>query len=91
MELHGDGGGKAPALARALSGRSRVAKTVRNWMRAREKFGVGEIEPAEINGQPGAIVRKTDGSVLSVLSLEVADGRIRRINGIVNPEKLTHL
>ena len=91
MELHGDGGGKAPALARALRGRARVAKTIRNWMRAAPKFEVGEIEPAEINGQPGAIVRRTDGSVLSVLSLEVADGRISRINGIVNPEKLTHL
>ncbi len=91
VELHGDGGGKAPALARALQGRARVAKTLRNWMRAREKFGVGEIEPAEVNGQAGMIVRTTEGAVLSVLSLEVADGRITRINGIVNPEKLTHL
>jgi RNA polymerase sigma-70 factor (ECF subfamily) len=91
VELHGDGGGKAPALARALSGRARVAKTIRNWMRASPKFGVAEFEPAEINGQAGAIVRRTDGSILSVLSLEVADGRIKRINGIVNPEKLTHL
>lgn len=91
VELHGDGGGKAPALARALRGRSRVAKTIRNWMRAREKLGVGEIEPAEVNGQPGAIVRRTDGSILSVLCLEVADGRIQRVNGVVNPEKLTHL
>src|SRR3954449_9082839 len=33
VELHGDGGGKAPALARALFGRSRVAKTLRNWNR----------------------------------------------------------
>ncbi len=33
--LHGDGGGKAPALARALLGRApRVARTLANWGRA---------------------------------------------------------
>ena len=31
--LHGDGGGKAPALARAVQGRTRVARTLMAWMR----------------------------------------------------------
>ena len=31
--LHGDGGGKVPALARALHGRSRVARTLLAWAR----------------------------------------------------------
>lgn len=92
VEVRGDGGGKAPALgSRVLRGRSRVAKTLRNWFRAAPKLGVGEMERVELNGQPGVLVRRTDGSILSVLSLEVADGRIQRINGVVNPEKLTHL
>src|SRR6185312_11752736 len=33
VQLTGDGGGKAPALARALHGRHRVARTVVNWFR----------------------------------------------------------
>ena len=33
VELHGDGGGKVPALARALFGRARVVGTLRNWLR----------------------------------------------------------
>src|SRR5919202_561988 len=37
--LHGDGGGKAPALARALHGRTRVARTLTAWMRAGERLG----------------------------------------------------
>ena len=32
--LQGDGGGKAPAIARTLRGRSRVARTLTAWMRA---------------------------------------------------------
>ena len=34
VELHGDGGGKVPALARALRGRSRVARALVAWARA---------------------------------------------------------
>ena len=33
VELTGDGGGKAPALARSLRGRNRVARTLINWFR----------------------------------------------------------
>ena len=33
VQLTGDGGGKVPALARSLHGRSRVARTLINWSR----------------------------------------------------------
>ena len=89
--LHGDGGGKAPALARPVYGRARAAKTLRNWVRAGEKFGGFELRPTEINGQPGAMTLTPDGLVISILSLEIAEGRIQAIRGIVNPDKLRHL
>src|SRR5215203_5026537 len=38
--LHGDGGGKAPALARAVHGRARVVRTLGAWLRAGARFGV---------------------------------------------------
>ena len=91
VELHGDGGGKAPALSRVLRGRSRVAKTLRNWGNAMGKFDIGAVQVAEVNGQPGAVFRREDGSVFSVVSVEIADGRIQKVNSIVNPEKLTRL
>ncbi|HEX8101692.1 MAG TPA: RNA polymerase sigma factor SigJ, partial [Solirubrobacteraceae bacterium] len=37
--LHGDGGGKAPALARAVHGRARVARTLLAWQRAGARAG----------------------------------------------------
>jgi RNA polymerase sigma-70 factor (ECF subfamily) len=89
--LHGDGGGKAPALARPVGGRVRVARTLRAWFRAGERLGGFALQPAEINGQPGAIALDGDGRVISALALEIDGGQIRALHSIVNPDKLGHL
>jgi RNA polymerase sigma-70 factor (TIGR02957 family) len=89
--LHGDGGGKAPALARALHGRDRVLRTFTAWARAGERFGGFTIRRAEVNGQPGAMVLDRQGKLINVMALDVADGEIRAISSIVNPDKLRHL
>ena len=91
VELRGDGGGKAPALARAVSGRTRVARTLMAWVKAGERFGGATLRRVSVNGQPGAITLDPDGRVISVLALEVAGGAIRGVSGIVNPDKLRHL
>jgi RNA polymerase sigma-70 factor (TIGR02957 family) len=90
VELHGDGGGKAPALARAVSGRSRVARTLINWGKAARRAAI-RLEPRSVNGNPGAMFTMADGGVVSVIELEFDGTEIRSINGIVNPEKLQHL
>ena len=76
VELHGDGGGKVPALARAVTGRARVARTLSAWWKAGERFGGITFRRVEVNGQPGAIVLASDDKVISVLVLEVAGGQI---------------
>ena len=43
------------------------------------------------NGRPGAVMYDADGRVLSVLELDVADGVVQTIRGVVNPDKLGHL
>jgi RNA polymerase sigma-70 factor (ECF subfamily) len=88
--LRGDGGGKAPALARAVYGRKRVARTLRAWMRQRTRLGL-TLRREEVNGQPGVMVFDREGGIVSVLSLDIADGRIQGVSGIVNPDKLRHL
>ena len=40
--LHGDGGGKVPALARALFGARRVARTLGAWFRQGAQVPDGE-------------------------------------------------
>jgi RNA polymerase sigma-70 factor (ECF subfamily) len=89
--LRGDGGGKAPALARAVHGRERAARTLAAWVRAGSRLDWFELHPTEVNGQPGAITLTPDGKVISALSLDIAEGRIQAIHGIVNPDKLRHL
>ncbi|MEW2528296.1 RNA polymerase sigma-70 factor [Streptomyces sp. NPDC047071] len=90
VQLVGDGGGKAPQLARAVVGAENVARllgTVFPWL---IRIDV-TCEPHEINGQPGAVVRDRDGKVLHTLSLDVLDGRIQTIRSVVNPDKLGHI
>ncbi len=89
--LHGDGGGKVPALARALHGRSRVARTLLAWARQGFRVGGAELRPLEVNGQPGALTLDSEGRVLGVMALDVADGQVQGIRSIVNPDKLRHL
>jgi len=88
--LHGDGGGKVPALARALFGARRVARTLGAWFRQGAKLLDPGVHETEVNGQPGAILTAS-GGVVAVMALDIADGRIQSIRSIVNPDKLTHV
>jgi RNA polymerase sigma-70 factor (TIGR02957 family) len=92
VELHGDGGGKAPALARPLFGRDRVARLLSTWQRAgATRIGGVSIRRAEVNGQPGAVFLTSDGAVISVLALGMSEGQITSVSSIVNPDKLRHI
>jgi RNA polymerase sigma-70 factor (TIGR02957 family) len=89
--LHGDGGGKVPALARPVKGRKRVARTLRAWAKAATRFGGATMRPVVVNGQPGAMSFDARGGLINVLALEVVDGRVQAVSSVVNPEKLGHL
>jgi RNA polymerase sigma-70 factor (TIGR02957 family) len=91
VKLTGDGGGKAPALARSLRGRSRVARAVASWVRRIMRVPGVTLRPVEINGGPGALLLDSEQRLISVCALDVADGQITSIGGIVNPDKLKHL
>ena len=91
VQLTGDGGGKAPALARTLSGRNRVARTVINWGRLAARIPGMSLRRVEVNGGPGALYLDAQQRVISVLALDIAGGEITRISGVVNPDKLRHL
>jgi RNA polymerase sigma-70 factor (TIGR02957 family) len=91
VELHGDGGGKVPALARALRGRRRVARTLAAWARAAAKAGGASVLRVDVNGQPGALLLGRDGGLISVMALDIAEGRVGAIRSIVNPDKLGHI
>jgi RNA polymerase sigma-70 factor (TIGR02957 family) len=88
--LRGDGGGKAPALARALHGRARVARTLTAGLRALTRFGITSRRE-DVNGQPGALFFDREGGLIGVMILDVAEGQVQAVSSISNPDKLRHL
>ena len=91
VELTGDGGGKAPALARPVTGRSRVARTLIAWFRQVARVPGASFRLVEINGGPGALFLDGQQRIISVLALDSTGGQIASIGGVVNPDKLAHL
>ena len=91
VSLQGDGGGKAPALAHVLRGRTAVARMLLAWHRAALRSGGYEVRRTLVNGQPGALIATAEGGVVGVWSVDVADGRIMAVRSVVNPDKLAHI
>lgn len=91
VELSGDGGGKVPALARAMQGRSRVAAVLARAVRTIAELPGVSWRPAEVNGGAGALFLDDQQKLIGVMALDVVGGQITSVQGIVNPEKLAHL
>ncbi|MFC7493933.1 MULTISPECIES: RNA polymerase sigma-70 factor [unclassified Nocardioides] len=89
-QVVGDGGGKAPALARTVVGADNVARLL---AAVAPRLTVTElhVERHDLNGQPGAIIRDRADRVASTLTLEILDGRIQTVRSTSNPDKLGHL
>jgi RNA polymerase sigma-70 factor (ECF subfamily) len=90
VQMAGDGGGKAPALARGVSGAGNVARVLASVVPLLARIDA-ILEPQNMNGQPGAILRDRDGKVAGTLTLDVFGGRIQMIRMVVNPDKLGHV
>jgi RNA polymerase sigma-70 factor (TIGR02957 family) len=91
VELHGDGGGLAPAIKHPVFGRAKVSQMLHNWWSLGDRMGGIDIRPARVNGQPGAEYFDDGGRLIGVLALDISGGRIQAIRSIINPEKLGHL
>ncbi|MGW5775138.1 RNA polymerase sigma-70 factor [Streptomyces sp. NPDC003863] len=90
VQMVGDGGGKAPQLARAVVGADSVARLLAAVFPKMAQVAI-TFESHDVNGQPGAVFRDRDGKVLHTLALDIVDGRVRTIRSVINPDKLAHL
>lgn len=88
--FHGDGGGKARALARSVTDPRHVAQLLVGGLRRVRMLGAS-MRAAWINGRPGAVAYDAEGRVASVVELDIADGAVRAIRAVSNPDKLGHL
>ncbi len=89
--FRGDGGGKAPAAARAVHGRAKVARLFIAGLRTLARVGGVTTRREEVNGQPGVLFLDRDERLIGVTILDIADGQIQGVSAIVNPDKLRHL
>jgi RNA polymerase sigma-70 factor (TIGR02957 family) len=90
VALHGDGGGKAPATARPINGRERVARALSVGMSGLPRLGV-RLHVTEVNGQPGAMAFDSQDQLVGVMALSIVEGQVQTIHAIVNPDKLRHI
>ena len=85
--LHGDGGGKAPAVVNPIYGADKIVRLMLGLVRKQPAELQGGYMTA-INGQPGFVFTLGD-QVASVLTLDLdEDGLIQAIYVVANPEKL---
>ena len=89
VRLTTDGGGKVVAALNVIEGADRTARFVVGAVsKGLPEGSIVRIGP--INGLPGLIVYRPDGSVQSV-AFEIVDNRVRAIYSVSNPDKLSHL
>jgi len=88
--LLSDGGPHRHAARRPVLGPDRVARLVVNL--AERLLASTEARMVRVNGEPGVLFLDFDGEPDNVLTFAFApDGRVRRLYGQLNPEKLRHL
>ncbi|WP_018531736.1 RNA polymerase sigma factor SigJ [Streptomyces sp. HmicA12] len=80
----GDGGGVVSALLHPVEGGEPVAQY---FMMLSERVPGLTVEERTVNGQPGFVLQAS-GALAAVMAFDVADGRIRNIWTVRNPEKL---
>jgi RNA polymerase sigma-70 factor (ECF subfamily) len=90
--LWGDGGGVVKAALIPVEGPANVARFLVHTDRYRRKHDDTMVsEQVTVNGQPGRLLRRTDGTVFAVVAVDIVDGRVAAIRTMRNPEKLAHL
>jgi RNA polymerase sigma-70 factor (ECF subfamily) len=90
IQAIGDSGGKAPALAKSVTGADNVARVLTSIF-SRLTAIDATVQPREINGQAGAIVHDRDGKIINTITIDMLSGQIQTIRFMLSPDKLAHL
>jgi len=90
VEIHGDSAGIAPSWRRPIVGRDHVGKLL-GVLANQIRHLNGSLRPTEVNGQPGMLALASDGSLIAVLSIDIADGRVQTVRSVISRAKLQHL
>ena len=90
--FRGDGGGKAPAAARAVHGRARVARLLIAGLRTLARLRrLHHCAARRSTGNRARCSSTATARLIGVTTLDIAEGQIQGVSAIVNPDKLRHL
>lgn len=89
VELVSDGGGKRRAAMRPIRGADKILRFLAGVL-ARPDTPSSDVRIVDVNGLP-SVVLLDDGEVDTVGMVELADGLVRRMYVIRNPDKLQHV
>ncbi len=87
----GDSGGMRPSWPRPIVGRDNVVRLLLGLADQLRQAGVTDVRRAEVNGQPGAVVRDRGGALINVFSFDIADGTVQAVRSVIARDKLRHL
>jgi len=90
VTVYGDSGGMRPAWPRPITGRDKVSRLLVSLGGQARAVGAA-FRPAQVNGQPGAVVVDREGNLVSVMALDIADGQVRAVRSVISRDKLRHL
>ncbi len=85
-----DGGGRAKAALRPITGADKVARFLTAVVGGGAASADLRMDLAEVNGQPG-VAAWSDAGPIAAVSLVVADGLVQQVLVVLNPDKLTGL
>jgi RNA polymerase sigma-70 factor (TIGR02957 family) len=88
-EFYGDGGGKAPALGRVISGAAEIVRVLAGFARVGRRRGA-TVQITDVNGSPG-LLAFDGGQLVAVWTFEFSGDAVRVIRGVTNPDKLAHI
>jgi RNA polymerase sigma-70 factor, ECF subfamily len=82
---YADGGGRAQATIKPIFGGEKVARL---WAALGRRPDQYVLRRVDVNGSPGVAGYDDAGTLVVVLTLDVADDRVRNVWAVVNPDKL---
>ena len=82
---YADGGGKAQATLKPIFGADKVARL---WAALGTRPDQYALRSVDVNGQPGVAGYDAAGTLVAVITVDVADDRVRTVWAVVNPDKL---
>jgi len=88
--VYGDGGGGSPSWRHPIYGRDKVSRLLLGMGRHTVQMGA-TIRRTEVNGQPGAMFLAPDGTLMYVMTVDVAGGVVQTVRSVIARDKLQHL